>query len=75
MENQHREITGYRELSKEEIKLMNEIKAASERIARLICDVNLRNPENDGRSLSLARTNLQQGFMWLTRSVAKPTTF
>lgn len=27
MENQHRKITGYRELSQEEIDLMNEIKA------------------------------------------------
>tara|TARA_R110000822_G_scaffold298270_1_gene420966 strand:- start:397 stop:678 length:282 start_codon:yes stop_codon:yes gene_type:complete len=27
MENQHREITGYRELDKEEIDLMNEVKS------------------------------------------------
>ena len=30
MENQHRKITGYRELSQEEIDLMNRIKAHGE---------------------------------------------
>lgn len=36
MENQHRKITGYRELSAEEIALMNEIKAKGAEIAVLI---------------------------------------
>jgi hypothetical protein len=29
----------------------------------------------DKRSVALATTNLQQGFMWAIRSIAKPTTF
>lgn len=36
MENQHRKITGYRELSQEEIDLMNEIKAAGEALRPLL---------------------------------------
>lgn len=36
MENQHRKITGYRELSPDEISLMNEIKAEGERLKSLL---------------------------------------
>lgn len=36
MENQHRQIRGYRELNQAEIDLMNEIKAEGERLAALL---------------------------------------
>lgn len=39
MENQHRKITGYRELSQEEIDLMNEIKAAGKTLEELCVKV------------------------------------
>jgi hypothetical protein len=39
MENQHRKITGYRELTKEEIDLMNRIKAIGEEFKALINSV------------------------------------
>lgn len=39
MENQHRKITGYRELSAEEIALMNEIKALGPVVEALIIKV------------------------------------
>lgn len=39
MENQHRKITGYRELSAEEIALMNEIKELGPRIEEVILKV------------------------------------
>jgi hypothetical protein len=35
MDNQHRKISGYRELSQEEIGLMNEIKAKGEELKEL----------------------------------------
>lgn len=35
MENQHRKIKGYRELTQEEIDLMNEIKAMGEKLEQL----------------------------------------
>jgi hypothetical protein len=36
MENQHRKISGYRELSQEEIDLMNEVKALGPKIEELL---------------------------------------
>lgn len=39
MENQHRKITGYRELSQEEIDLMNEIKAKGEELQAIVYKV------------------------------------
>lgn len=39
MENQHRKITGYRELSAEEIALINEIKAKGEELRALVAKI------------------------------------
>lgn len=39
MENQHRKITGYRELSQAEIDLMNKIKKKGEELGELIEDM------------------------------------
>ena len=90
MENQHRKITGYRELSKSEIDLMNRIKAHGEASAALIKEVSeLRETMNKElkpslspaqfgesmRCLALAKTHLQTGQMWFVRSVALPDSF
>lgn len=46
MENQHRKIAGYRELSQQEIDLMNQIKAQGEVLAGLIDNLReLRNQD------------------------------
>lgn len=74
MDNQHKKITGYRDLSQEEIDLMNEGKRLAEMCGDFIEKLE-SNPETDKRCSSLGKTNLQQGFMWAIRSVAKPTTF
>lgn len=73
MENQHRHIAGYRELSGEEIGLMNGIKGLGQQLETLI--ETLRRPEYDQRWVSIGQTHLQQGIMALVRAVAKPTTF
>lgn len=39
MDNQHRKITGYRELSQSEIDLMNRIKAQGVELGKLVNDV------------------------------------
>jgi len=39
MENQHRKITGYRELNQEEIDLMNEIKALGPQVEGVLLKV------------------------------------
>jgi hypothetical protein len=71
VDNQHRQIAGYRELSPEDITLMNEIKTRERDLMRLI-DIVLKVPGANQRSVALARTNLQTGFMWLVRAIARP---
>jgi hypothetical protein len=81
MENQHRHITGYRELSEAEIALMNEGKALAEQCGAF-CEKLMKaefaktsDQEPDKRWCAIGRTHLQEGFMALIRSIAKPTTF
>jgi hypothetical protein len=74
MDNQHRQIKGYRELSESEINLMNEIKDKGAELGKLVNAMRL-DSDLDQRWVSIGATNLQQGFMALTRSVAQPTTF
>lgn len=74
MDNQHKLIKGYRDLSEAEIKLMNLAKEMSAQVGELCEDIE-ENTETDKRWLAIARTDLQKGFMSLIRSVAKPTTF
>jgi len=73
MENQHRKIKGYRDLSQTEIDLMNAIKEKGVEIGEIV-DV-LRDAEVDQRWVSIGATNLQQGLMALTRAVTKPEFF
>ena len=74
MDNQHKLIKGYRDLSQEEIDLMNKIKAVGEKVGSLLDDVK-NNFETDQRWASIAQTDLQKGFMALVRSIAKPGSF
>ncbi len=74
MDNQHRKISGYRELSQDEIDLMNSIKELGHALGEMVED--LRSREGlDGRWVSIGATHLQQGLMALTRAVAKPDFF
>lgn len=74
MENQHRQIKGYRELSQEEIDLMNEIKSAGAELGELVEKLRATSTL-DQRWVSIGATDLQTGLMALTRSVAQPTFF
>lgn len=74
MDNQHKHIKGYRDLSQAEIDAMNNIKNLANQVGDLI-DSLQDNPEIDQRWLSIARTDLQKGFMSAVRSVAKPDSF
>jgi len=71
---QHEKITGYRTLSEEEIALMNEGKALSIEVGKLIEKLRMA-PGIDQRWLAIGVTDLQKGFMAVARSIAKPTTF
>lgn len=113
MDNQHQHIKGYRDLTAQEIALMNFGKSLAEMVGEFIAACEAINagvvyepnvakieselarqvlakvvkdmqhaileggdrPMLDTRWLAIAKTDLQQGFMSLTRSIAKPTTF
>lgn len=74
MDNQHKKIKGYRELSQTEIDLMNKIKAKGAELGELIDE--LQNTDGlDQRAISIGKTELQTGTMWLVRGVAQPESF
>ena len=99
MDNQHKLIAGYRDLTEDEIALMNEVKAKAEEVGQLVeklreklapveadmapvqvggetvmAVVGFESFETD-RWMTIGQDHLQQGFMALTRAVARPTTF
>lgn len=74
MDNQHRQIKGYRELNQEEIDIMNAIKLDGANLGELITMLRA-NPNLDQRWVNIGATDLQTGLMALTRAVAKPTFF
>ena len=74
MDNQHKKISGYRDLTQEEIDQMNALKAVGTQLGLLIKNMK-QDPDVDQRWLSIAETHLQQGIMAAVRSVAKPNGF
>lgn len=73
MKDQHEKIKGYRDLSQEEIDLMNEIKQKESELGKLF--QKMRESDTiDKRWLSIAQTDLEKGFMAAVRSVAQPQT-
>lgn len=72
MDNQHRRISGYRELTEREVSAMNMIKQLEREVGALWRQVRDDVPESDPRALALACTQLQDGFMWFVRAVARP---
>lgn len=74
MDNQHKQIKGYRDLSQSEIDAMNAVKAEATRIGFLIEELE-SNDMLDQRWVSIAKEDLQKGFMAAVRSIAQPTTF
>lgn len=74
MENQHRKIKGYRELSQAEIDLMNNIKQLGVVMGEMVAELRAT-PGLDQRWVSIGATDLQTGLMALTRAVAQPESF
>lgn len=88
MENQHRFISGYRDLSEKEIARMNAVKNIAAGVGELCLqmreEINLM-PEGSVvecadkreamRWLNEGEMQAQQAFMSLTRAIARPTTF
>jgi hypothetical protein len=83
-------ITGYRQLTEEEVALMNEGKALAEQCGEYISRLRGYIPKNtsgpdplafkpgatlDQRWISIGATDLQRGFMAVIRGIAQPTSF
>ena len=67
-------IAGYRDLTKTETDLINMVKAKANEIGAIL-EMLKSVPDIDPRWLAEGRTDLQKGFMSVTRAIAKPTTF
>jgi len=74
MDNQHKKIKGYRDLSQEEIDMMNEAKELAEQVGALVNKLKAMN-STDKRWVATGATDLQKGFMCIIRGIAQPTTF
>lgn len=79
MKDQHKQISGYRELTKAEIDTINEGKALAQQVYEH-CD-RLKTAaaipggfSPDPRHIAIAMTHLETGFMFLSKAIAKPTT-
>lgn len=83
-------VTGYRQLSEAEVKLMNEGKALAEACGEYIAKLRQHPASNpmgnaptepgqmpalDQRWVSIGATDIQRGFMAVIRGIAQPTTF
>jgi hypothetical protein len=74
MDNQHRQIKGYRELSQSEINTMNNIKELGKAVGDFIAAVE-SDVDVDKEWVAIAKTDLQKGFMSLNRAVTRPEFF
>lgn len=84
-------VTGYRQLTPEQVALMNRIKALGNEVGALVAELRAMpaTPAHgvpypaqhgllaslDQRWVSIGATHLQEGFMALNRAVAQPSTF
>ena len=64
-------IKGYRDLSSDEIALMNEVKTLAEQVGDLIEKLQ-GHPDTDKRWLAIGRTAIENGFMAVNRAVFQP---
>lgn len=71
MDNQHRKISGYRELDQEEIDLMNAGKELERQCNAFLTDLSMT-PEIDQRCVAIAKTNIETAFMYTIKSIARP---
>lgn len=64
-------IAGYRPQTDEAVQLVNLMKRKEETVLNLLDQIK-ENPEIDQRWLAIGRTNLEQAFMAINRSIFKP---
>lgn len=64
-------VAGYRPQTNTNVDLVNRNKEIEERVLRILDELR-ELPEIDGRWLAIGRTQIEQGFMAVNRSVFKP---
>jgi len=74
MDNQHRKITGYRDLSEDEMRMVNAVKAHGVAFELLVNELK-GYATLDQRWISIGVTQIQQGLMAVTRGITRPTSF
>jgi hypothetical protein len=72
LDNQHKKISGYRDLNQDEIDMMNVVKKLEGMFNRMIDDLRA-NPTVDQHNVALAATAGEDAFMRAVRSIAQPT--
>lgn len=71
MDNQHKQISGYRDLNQDEIDGINEIKEAEIKLGALYRQI-VQSANPNARWASIAKTHFEEGFSALVRSIARP---
>lgn len=75
-EKEETKVIGYRPLTEEQKRLMNQAKELGNQLGEFIENLNCSTEfDADGRCLAIARTEIQTGLMWLNRAIAQPETF
>lgn len=69
--NTQEKVKGYNKLTEAQIYRMNEIKKREAWILQELESM-VGNEDYNQRSLALAISNIQTGFMWAVRSIARP---
>ena len=72
MKDQHKLITGYRDLDADEIAVMNLLKSKEQEVLAMLDGLNTAGAY-DKRWVAEARIHIEIGFMAANRSVARPT--
>jgi hypothetical protein len=71
VDNQHRQIKGYRDFDQDTVDEINGIKKLESIVLERIKNIDVE-MDVDQRWLAIAKTDIQKGFMALIRAVAKP---
>lgn len=65
-------VAGYTPQTGDKVALVNANKGAEEQILRILDDL-AENPETDKRWLAIGRTQMEQAWMAINRSIFKPS--
>ena len=76
VDNQHKKIAGYRDLSEAEIALINHLKELEDKLGDAVIQVQAMAATDGhgpaGRWAAMARSNLETGMMYAIKAVARP---